>query len=246
MDAISYEANQRVTKVCRNGHVFSGHADGDTSHCERCGAEAVGRCATCGHPLRVGRGDSVPGLVTIGPPRPPAHCSACGASFPWAARPSASRAGAPLADLEKLLRRLPRVARQLRARHGDRPAFRVADDYDLEDLLRALLALHFDEVWPEGRTPSYAPGVRTDLRVDRGEGEPPVVVACRRVATPVDEGRLAAQLREDVAHYQPRRAGGVLIALLYDPEGLLPNPESLETRWSGQEGEWQFRCVIAR
>ena len=45
----------------------------------------------------------------------------------------------PLALLEELLRRLPRVIRQLRTRQGDRPPLRVEDERDLEDLLRALL-----------------------------------------------------------------------------------------------------------
>ena len=59
--------------------------------------------------------------------------------------------------------RLPLVIRQFRVRQGDRPAFRVNDERDLEDLLRSILPLHFDDIRPECRTPSYAAGTRTDF-----------------------------------------------------------------------------------
>ena len=33
----------------------------------------------------------------------------------------------------------------------------------LDDLMRAVLPLHFDDVRPQGRTPHYAAGTRTDF-----------------------------------------------------------------------------------
>src|SRR5262249_13869707 len=104
----------------------------------------------------------VPGLVLVGQLPAPHYCSACGAAFPWADRPrppDTSGAG----TLERLLRRLPLAARQFRSRYGTRPAFRVEDEHDLEDLLRALLPLQFDDVRPMSRTPRYAADTRTDF-----------------------------------------------------------------------------------
>jgi hypothetical protein len=48
------------------------------------------------------------------------------------------------------------VARQLRKRHRDRATLIIADEYDVQDLLHALLRLEFDDVRPEENTPSYA------------------------------------------------------------------------------------------
>ena len=65
-------------------------------------------------------------------------------AWSWSIRPQLPEPAAvsdPLASLESLLRRLPRVIRQLRSRHGNRPPFLVSDERDLEDLLRALLHL---------------------------------------------------------------------------------------------------------
>jgi DpnII restriction endonuclease len=69
---------------------------------------------------------------------------------PSVARPSA-------ADyIERLLRRFYRVARQLRARHGERQTLEVNDEYDVQDLLAALLHLRFDDIRAEEWVPSYA------------------------------------------------------------------------------------------
>src|SRR5207237_10494242 len=109
----------------------------------------------------------VPGRGPVGLLQPPQYRSNCGASLPWAKR-SGHPSCSPFALLEELLRRLPRVIRQLRTRQGDRPPFRVEDERDLEDLLRALLPLQFDGVRPEGRTPGYSPCTRTDLLLAAG------------------------------------------------------------------------------
>jgi hypothetical protein len=41
-------------------------------------------------------------------------------------------------------------------RHDGRPTLGVGDEYDVQDLLHALLRLFFDDIRPEERTPSYA------------------------------------------------------------------------------------------
>ena len=64
-----------------------------------------------------------------------------------------------------LCRRFPLLPADLDNRHDGRPGFRIADEYDLQDLLRGILRLHFDETnRPEEWNPSYG-GVhsRSDL-----------------------------------------------------------------------------------
>src|SRR5579884_1992409 len=189
-----------VLLVCRNGHVITDRLRGcpeqALGHCDRCGAETLSACPTCGQELPGAL--PLPGPVPIGHTRPPLYCSQCGAAFPWTPRPEP--AADPLPALEALLRRVPGVARQLRFRHGDRPPFRVEDERDLEDLLRALLAVPFDDVALEGRLPSYAPARRTDFLLDRGA----VALTSRRVLSAGDEARLARELAEDAAYYQAR------------------------------------------
>src|SRR5271165_1781305 len=116
-----------VMQVCRNGHVMTDllhtNPERSRSHCDRCGAETLDRCATCGQELP--GAFPVPGLAPVGALRPPDYCPTCGAAFPWAADRHAVSADDPLRFLVPLLRRLPRMIRQLRSRHGNRPPFQV-------------------------------------------------------------------------------------------------------------------------
>ena len=49
-----------------------------------------------------------------------------------------------------------KVARQLRCRYDNRETLKIEDEYDVQDLLHALLLLYFDDVRAEEWTPSYA------------------------------------------------------------------------------------------
>lgn len=141
--ALPFDSQVDVMQVCRNGHVITDRLHGDPEsgrlHCERCGAATLHRCLTCGRDIPgAGR---VAALVTIGASRPPYHCPACGAEFPWTRRPAESPQS--FVVLEQFLRRMPLVIRQLRWRQGERPPFRIEDERDLEDLVRSLLPLYF-------------------------------------------------------------------------------------------------------
>jgi hypothetical protein len=230
-----------VMLVCRNGHVITDRLHGSPElllrHCDRCGADTLSRCPTCGQEFP---GAVVwPGPVPIGRPQPPRYCSRCGAAFPWAPRPRP--AADPLAALEALLRRLPEVSRQLRNRQGDRPPFRVEDERDLEDLLRALLAVPFDDVRLEGRTPAYASRRRTDFLLHGGT----LALTAKCVRAAADESRVAAELAADVAYYQARPGCRALVCFLYDPEGRLPDPRRLEAAWSRPRDELDLCCLVA-
>jgi hypothetical protein len=232
---------QDVLLVCRNGHVItdrlSTYPDRGPAHCDRCGADTLDRCPTCGRGLPGAL--HVSGLVPVGRPRLPGHCAACGAPFPWAEQKVEPELRA-LEVLEKLLRRLPLMIRQLRTRHGARPPFRVEDERDLEDLLRAVLPLHFDDVRPEGRTPAYAPSTRTDFLLP-SEG---AAVIAKRALVGLGESQMAGHLQEDVDYYAKRGKCGTLLCLVYDPERLLVDPARLETAWSGPQDGLEVRCVI--
>jgi hypothetical protein len=234
-----------VMQVCRNGHVITdrlrGRPESAAPRCDRCGAATLDRCPTCG--LALPGAIPVPGLSPIGRPRPPAFCYQCGAAFPWTRRPAA--APPPLAALEALLRRLPRALHELRSRHGDRPPFRAADVYDLEDMLRALLPLHCDDVRPLSRTPSYAAATRTDFLLVSSAGGRNVALTAKWVTADLTEAVLTRQWDEDVKYHEARRDCGVLVGFVYDPEGRLPDPAALEMAWSRPRGDVELRCVVA-
>jgi predicted RNA-binding Zn-ribbon protein involved in translation (DUF1610 family) len=229
------DSAQDVMQVCRNGHVITDllrtSPERALAHCDRCGAVTMDRCQTCGHELP--GAIVVPGLHPVGVRQPPRYCPTCGAAFPWTnqRRPPKREA---LVVLENLLHRLPRALRELRVRHADRPPFRVVDERDLEDLLRALLPLHFDDIRPESRTPSYAAATRTDFLL-----MPEGIALTLKFAQP----SLVEQLREDAAYYRRERKARVLVAFLHDPEATLREPHLLSAAVAEAGEELEVRCV---
>ena len=231
-----------VMQVCRNGHVITdllhSYPERGLFHCDRCGAQTLDRCATCG--ANIPGAIQVLGLPPAGTCPPPNYCAVCGAAFPWTVRPQVALSN-PRGQLETMLRRLPQVVRQLRCRQTNRPPFRVQDEQDLEDLLRALLALHFDDVRPEIRTPRYAAGNRTDFLLF-----PQGFALTAKLAGPLlREPGIANQLKEDVAYYSGKKHCSSLLTCVYDAEGLLREPAALEKAWSIREEGLEVRCIIA-
>ncbi len=233
-----------VMLVCRNGHVITDRLqscpESAARRCDRCGAATVDRCTTCGQ--RLPGAVPVPGLLPIGRARPPGYCAQCGAAFPWTRRPAT--AAPPLATLETLLRRLPRVVRELRSRHEERPPFWTADVHDLEDLLRALLPLHFDDVRLLRRTPTYAAGIRTDVLLASPDGGRTIALTPKWATAELTESRLTAQWNEDVSYHEAQRDCGVLVGLVYDPEARLPDSSSIEIAWARPQGDLELHCVV--
>jgi len=234
---------QDVMQVCRNGHVITdllqAYPDRGLSHCDRCGAVTIDRCATCG--LEIPGAVHVPGLVPVGRSLPPEFCSACGAPFPWSRKMELAAEGDPMANLERLLRRLPRVIRQLRSRHINRPAFQVADERDLEDLLRALLPIYFEDIRPESRTPTYTHATRTDFRI-KPHG---IALTIKRAPWRDCEKQLGEQLQEDVTYHEKETTCKTLVGFIHDPEGFLREPAQLELMWSKPQDRLELRCIIA-
>jgi len=230
-----------VMQVCRNGHVITvvlrSNPSSGLPRCDRCGAATLSQCLTCGKDLP-GAGD-FQGVQPIGLQRPPQFCAACGASFPWTDRPCPPAASA-LGQLETMLRRLPLVIRQLRERQGDRPPFRVTDERDLEDLLRSVLPLNFDDVRRQGRTPRYETRTRTDFLLHR-EG---IAITAKYARNNVPLAQLVEQFQEDAAYYRDQVKCKTLVGFVYDPEGVLGDVRRVETACSSQDGDLEVRCVV--
>jgi hypothetical protein len=117
----------------------------------------------------------------------------------------------------------------------------VEDECDLEDLLRALLPLHFDDVRLESRTPRYSAGTRTDLLLAPEK----IALTMKLVRSGVGEPQLVEQWREDVAYYLQRGGCRTLVSYIYDPELLLPDRQRLENLGTEVGQELEGRCIVA-
>jgi len=69
--------------VCRKGHPINPSAGNLPQHnkafCDKCGAPAVEKCASCQQPIQ----GYYWGSLSIDAYKPPSHCHNCGKPFPW-------------------------------------------------------------------------------------------------------------------------------------------------------------------
>jgi hypothetical protein len=158
-------------------------------------------------------------------------------------------AAQPLVDPQRACRivestclRFHAVVRQLRTRHGGRPAFDIEDEYDVQDLLHALLRLHFDDIRPEEWTPSYA---GKSSRMDFLLKSERVVIEVKMTRKGLDAKQLGEELIVDIAHYRNHADCGTLVCFVYDPENRIANPAGLESDLSQDDPGFHVRLIIA-
>jgi len=147
----------------------------------------------------------------------------------------------PLLFLEKLCSRFHLVARQLRERYEERQTLDVNDEYDVQDLMHSLLRINFDNIRKEEWTPSYAGSCsRMDFLL-KNEG---IVVEAKKTREGLSARNLADQLIIDIERYQEHPDCKILLCFIYDPEGRLANPETLELDISKPHGNIEVRVLV--
>lgn len=130
------------------------------------------------------------------------------------------------AELKTIFSRFHRVARQLRNRYDNRPTLDVKDEYDVQNLLHALLRLFFDDIRNEEWTPSYAgKSARMDFLLKNEKK----VIEVKNTRKGLTDKELGDQLIIDVDRYKSHPDCDKLICFVYDPEGRIGNPEGLMT-----------------
>jgi hypothetical protein len=157
----------------------------------------------------------------------------------------APKAGVPSLDkataLKNIFDRFHLVARQLRNRHGSRNTLDIDDEYDVQDLLGALLKLHFDDVRREEWTPSYAGG---SARMDFLLKQERIVIEIKKTRKNLGDKELGNQLIEDKARYRVHQDCRKLICFVYDPEGRITNPSGIGNDLNSKDGELEVQVII--
>lgn len=135
--------------------------------------------------------------------------------------------------LNRICDRFHKVALQLKKRYSKRQAFEVQDEYDVQDLLHALMRLYFDDIRTEEWTPSYAGGAnRADFLLKDSD----IVVETKMTRSGLTEHKLGDELLIDAAHYKEHPDCHHLVCFIYDPEHMLTNPAGLTRDLENYEG----------
>ena len=145
--------------------------------------------------------------------------------------------------VERLCTRLPQVARILavRSRKNKKP-FMISDEYDVQDLLHAVLRGYLKYSVQEDPLPKMAgaKSSRTDLSVE----EIGVLVEVKYVHGPADQKRIFEEFSQDLLLYSKWDPLKHLIFLIYNSADLR-DAEAFEKLTSEQElGGKRFRAVV--
>ena len=230
-------------QVCLNGHRindgFLGNSKYNKDYCDDCGEETITDCPNrgCGKPI--------PGRVyrsAISVSRVPKFCQHCGEKFPWTRKAEAMRLKAkakrlkeeaekPIEALQRIFSKFHLIVRRLRQRYNGRNTLNVSDEYDVQDLLSALLILHFDDIRLEEPTPSFAgKSSRIDFLLKK-EG---IGVEVKMTRQGLADKEVRDQLIIDIESYKEHPDCNTLICFIYDPEGWIANPTALIEDLQGQ------------
>lgn len=147
-----------------------------------------------------------------------------------------------LSLIEKLCLRFHAAARQLQHRYNYRDTLTIEDEYDVQDLLHAMLRLHFDDIRAEEWTPSYAGG---SSRVDFLLKAEQIVVEVKKTRASMKSKELGEQLIIDRARYEVHPDCKTLVCFVYDPEGRIGNPVGIERDLESHTGALKVRVIVA-
>lgn len=142
-----------------------------------------------------------------------------------------------------ILRRFHLSANQLVARHANRATLRIADEYDVQDLLHAVLRIEFDDVREEEWTPSMAGG---SSRIDLLVSEIDTAIEAKMTRDTLRDRQVGDELLIDIAHYSTHTGVRTLVCFVFDPGMRLQNPAGLIRDLEGRSTErLAVRVVIS-
>lgn len=133
------------------------------------------------------------------------------------------------------------MANSLTKRHDNRDTITMTDEYDVQDLMGALLKLHFTDVRPEEWTPSYAGNAsRMDFLLKPEQ----VVVEAKMTRKSLGQKEIVEELAIDILRYQSHQDCRMLMCFVYDPAGKCTNPTALENDLTKKHGALQVIVIV--
>lgn len=130
-----------------------------------------------------------------------------------------------ITKLDELCNRFHKVAIQLRNRYDNRETIKINDEYDVQDLMHALLKTLFDDIRPEEYSPSYA-GKNT--RIDFLLKEEKILIEIKKTRDNLKDDKVGSELLLDINRYKNHPDCETLYCFVYDPQSLISNPKGLE------------------
>ncbi|MGC2356240.1 MAG: hypothetical protein WA491_09275 [Candidatus Acidiferrum sp.] len=128
----------------------------------------------------------------------------------------------PLAIISRIVRKFDHVERALQQRRESRCTLTVKDEYDVQDLLRSLLFLHFKDVRPEEPGPSFAgSSTRADLFLKKEK----ILISIKKTRVDTSQKALQEDLILEIVKYSKRDDCQAMVIVIDDRVRRLKNPD---------------------
>lgn len=127
--------------------------------------------------------------------------------------------------LSNLFSKFHKVAQSLRQRHNNRNTLLINDEYDVQDLLRSLLKINFDDIREEDYTPSYA---GSNSRVDFVLKDEKIIIEVKITSDKLNDKEIGSQLLIDIGRYRSHPDCKILTVFIYDKGDFIVNKTGLK------------------
>lgn len=159
--------------------------------------------------------------------------------------PSPTKPGKVEELLEIVVRGLRRAMHPLTHRRKGVQPLSFGNEYDVQDLLHALLRPWIGDIRPEEFTPSYAgSSTRMDFLLPAHE----LVIETKIVRDRAHAKRIGDELIIDIEHYRRHPSCRTLWCVVYDPDHLITNAQGLRDDLDGKrkskDGEVTVKTFI--
>ncbi len=147
--------------------------------------------------------------------------------------------------LRRVIRGLPRAMYPLTYRRKGSTPLTFMSEYDIQDLLHAMLRPWVVDIRPEEFTPSYA---GTSTRMDFLLPKQSLVIELKVVRDRAHAKKIGQELTIDIDHYRAHPLCDTLWCVVYDLAKLIENPAGLvadlEGERSGTKGKVRVRVEV--
>jgi hypothetical protein len=147
--------------------------------------------------------------------------------------------------LRIIIRGLPRAMQPLIHRRKGAQPLAFASEYDIQDLLHALMRPWISDIRPEEFCPSYA---GSNTRMDFLLPTHDLVIETKRVRDKSHASKIGDELIIDIEHYRKHQKANHLWCVIYDPDLYISNPKGMINDLEGQrstpEGNINVKVIV--
>ena len=127
-------------------------------------------------------------------------------------------------QLLNLLQKFHKIGQELRNRRKDRETLILNDEYDVQDLLNALLHLHFDDIRSEDFSPSNS---GANSRIDFVLKKEKIIIEVKMSNDKLGAKQLGEELLIDIGRYKAYPDCSDLVIFIYDKSDHIRNKKGL-------------------